>query len=293
MNENVSLKNGNKFRLYGWCGILLICFAEGALVAHRNGSVVAHYICVWTTPICWAGYLLFIDGLINKMKGSSLIYNRRKEFFIQVVLSILFWAMFEVYNFHLKNWEYMGLPENGFELYPGLAVSFGAIMPGLLMTGELIEGLRLFDRFRITKLNVSNRVVYGGIVLGFLFVMFPLLIRDDIAKYLFGLVWVGFVMIFDPIVYASKGESLLKQLEEGRLGRILSLFTAGLICGFLWEFWNYWATSKWVYKAPFTQEIKIFEMPLIGFLGFAPFAWEYFSFYNFCKLFARKKGEKA
>lgn len=280
----------NKFKLYGWAGLGLILFAEAALVFHKRGYEAAHGLCAWTTPICWAGYLLFIDSVIYKIKGNSIINNRRKEFFAQIPLSIVFWLIFEVYNLHLKNWEYMGLPvDNLFVLCIGMAVAFGAIMPGLLMTGELIEALRVFERFRITKLNVNNRVVYGGIVLGFLFVMFPLLLGENIAEYLFGFVWVGFVMIFDPIVYASKKEdSLLKDLEDGVLGRILSLFTAGLICGFLWEFWNYWSLSKWVYKAPFTQDIKIFEMPVIGFIGFAPFAWEYFTFYSFCKLFIKK-----
>ena len=95
-------------------------------------------------------------------------------------------------------------------------------------------------------------------------------------------------MIFDPIVYSSKGDSLLKDLEEGRLSRILSLFVAGYICGFLWEFWNYWSASKWVYTAPFMKDIKIFEMPVAGFLGFGPFAWEYFCFYHFCRLIQRQ-----
>ena len=100
--------------------------------------------------------------------------------------------------------------------------------------------------------------------------MAPLLISRDYARYLFGLVWTGYVMIFDPIVYSSKGDSLLKDLEEGRLSRILSLFMAGYICGFLWEFWNFWAASKWVYTAPFMKDVKIFEMPVAGFLGFGP-----------------------
>jgi len=30
--------------------------------------------------------------------------------------------------------------------------------------------------------------------------------------------------------------------------------------------------------------VRIFEMPLAGFLGFGPFAWEYFCMYEFAKL---------
>jgi hypothetical protein len=85
--------------------------------------------------------------------------------------------------------------------------------------------------------------------------------------------------LIEPIVYSSKGDSL-------------SLSTAGFICGFLWEFWNYWAPSKWIYTAPFMQELKIFEMPVAGFLGFGPFAWEYFVMYSFAWLLLRRNLDK-
>lgn len=288
MNNNFELESKRKIKGYGWIGFWLIFIAELALFLHAKGYEFAHELSIWTTPLCWCGYLMFIDSVICKIKGNSLIYNRRKEFFAQIPLSILFWVVFEVYNFHLNNWEYIGLPKDNVILCIGMGTAYGAIMPGLFLTSEFLEALHVFDKFKINKLKVNNRLIYGSIVLGFFFVMFPLLLKEEIAKYLFGLVWTGFVLIFDPIVYSSKGNSLIKDLEDGELGRILSLFTSGLICGFLWEFWNYWSAAKWIYTAPFTQDIKIFEMPVIGFLGFAPFAWEYFAFYSFCKLFVKK-----
>ena len=45
-----------------------------------------------------------------------------------------------------------------------------------------------------------------------------------------------------------------------------------MICGLLWECWNFWARSKWVYEIPFFDWAPIFEMPVAGFLGFPPFA---------------------
>jgi hypothetical protein len=56
---------------------------------------------------------------------------------------------------------------------------------------------------------------------------------------------------------------------------------AGMICGLLWEFWNFWTKSKWIYTVPFVGDIKLFEMPILGFLGFAPFALECYVMYNF------------
>lgn len=274
-------------KCHGWLGIGLICLVEFCLLTQHR-FYFAYKVSVWTTPLCWLGYVMFLDAVIFKLKGNSLLCNRRQEFYIQIPLSITFWLLFEFYNLHLVNWEYRGLPKNKIELSIGMGLAFGMIMPGMFQTTELLESLHFFDRFRISNLRISNRVIYSSIVLGFFFIMAPLLLSRDYARYLFGLVWTGYVMIFDPIVYCSKGDSLLGDLEDGRLSRILSLFTAGYICGFLWEFWNYWAASKWVYTAPFMEDVKIFEMPVAGFLGFGPFAWEYFCFYHFCKLVRKK-----
>jgi hypothetical protein len=46
------------------------------------------------------------------------------------------------------------------------------------------------------------------------------------------------------------------------------------VCGVLWETWNYWARVKWMYTVPGFESLKVFEMPLAGFLGFPPFALE-------------------
>ncbi len=283
-------KQKYEFRLHGWIGVFLILLAELGVIL-QNNFYIAHHISIWTTPLCWWGYLFLIDAIIFKLKGNSLICNRRRNFLLQLPLSIVIWLLFELYNLHLDNWKYIGLPTNPVELYLGTSLSFATIMPGLFLTAELLDTLRIFDRFHIAKLRVTNRIIYSGIVLGFFFIMAPLLVSKYYAQYLFGLVWTGFIMLLDPIAYSSNGDSLLRDLENGILKRILALFTAGFICGILWEFWNFWAASKWVYTAPFMQDIKIFEMPVVGFLGFGPFAWEYFVMYNFARLFLKRKLE--
>ncbi|MEE9584695.1 MAG: hypothetical protein V3W51_04360 [Candidatus Brocadiales bacterium] len=282
-----SIAGGGYFKGHGWVGLGLILVAESTLVL-QNEYPFARSISIWTTPICWWGYILFVDALIFKLKGNSLISTRKREFFLQLPLSVGFWLIFEIYNLHLQNWEYRGLPDNPIIRSVGLCLAFATIMPALFQTAELLMTLKVFRGFKISKLQVTNRIIYGGMVLGFLFVMTPLLVSQHHARYLFAFVWTGFVILLDPIVYSSGGESLLRDLKEGTLERILCLFVAGYLCGFLWEFWNYWAAAKWVYIAPFTPGIKIFEMPLAGFFGFGPFAWEYFAMYNFVRLFIRR-----
>jgi hypothetical protein len=61
----------------------------------------------------------------------------------------------------------------------------------------------------------------------------------------------------------------------------------GLLCGVVWEFWNYWAGAKWSYSIPFFNKWKIFEMPVLGFLGFLPFALECWVLYHLLRAIPR------
>jgi hypothetical protein len=89
--------------------------------------------------------------------------------------------------------------------------------------------------------------------------------------------WTSLVFLLDPINYWLGLPSMFRDFERGWYGRTLAAMAGGLICGFLWEFWNYWALTKWTYHLPFlgvTEQYKYFEMPLVGLLGFIPFGVE-------------------
>ena len=111
----------------------------------------------------------------------------------------------------------------------------------------------------------------------------PFFAPAEVARYLAAPVWLGFIFLLEPINQRLGGESLL--LETGpahrRLDRVINLSFSGLLCGVLWEFWNYWAQAKWVYVFPIGQGTKVFEMPLAGFLGFPVFAVECLMMFEF------------
>jgi hypothetical protein len=276
--------------MHGWVGLVLICLMQLVLVAKQLApagtwmALLTMRLTQWTTPLCWWGYLLAIDALIWKRQGHSLLCNRRHEFWQQLPLSIAFWLIFEVYNLHLDNWTYVGLPTTWWEAALGALISYATIMPGLFLTAEWLGTLGVFARFRVPPFRPGNRLLYLLMLLGFACLMGPVLVSRDVGRYLFAFVWIGFILLFEPVLYASGGNSLLRDLAEGRLARILSLVSAGYLCGILWEFWNYWATAKWVYTVPFTEDVHFFEMPLAGFLGFGPFAWEFAAMYATVRL---------
>jgi hypothetical protein len=96
-------------------------------------------------------------------------------------------------------------------------------------------------------------------------------------------IWVAFIFLVDPINAMRGYPSIFGDLGRGGWRRLWSLLASGLVCGFLWEFFNYWAISKWTYTVPYFGNIKLFEMPVLGFLGFPPFAVECWAIYIFVR----------
>ena len=111
----------------------------------------------------------------------------------------------------------------------------------------------------------------------------PFLAPPAIARYLAAPVWLGFIFLLDPINERLGGDSLSRDVREGRIDRLVNFALSGLLCGVLWEFWNYWARAKWHYTVPIMEDVKIFEIPLPGYLGFPPFAIECFTMYVFVR----------
>jgi hypothetical protein len=269
-----------RFPLHGIVGILLLVFSE----ILQFKKVEPFYS--WFYCFAWWSYILTIDAFIYRIKGNSLIMSRTREFLLMIPWSIFIWLIFEAANLSLKNWYYINLPASLLERWLGYAVAYGTVLPGLFETTELLESLGLLKESRIKKGLITSEHHAFLVLLGVVFLISSVLFPN----YCFPLIWLGFIFLLEPINNRFGGRSLLRDLEGGSPGKIYLLLVAGLICGVLWEFWNFWARSKWIYVVPFFREMKGFEMPLPGFLGFPPFAVEAYVMYNFISLFRYGRG---
>jgi hypothetical protein len=268
------------FPIHGIFGILILLLSEIFLFK----KVDPFYS--WFYCFAWWSYILIIDAMIYRLKGNSLILSRTKEFFLMIPWSLFIWLIFEAANFSLENWYYINLPHSSVERWLGYAIAYGTVLPGMFETTELLEALGFFKRAKIKKTKISPDGYTVLIILGTLCLVSSVLIPE----YFFPLIWVGFIFLLEPFNYRFGGKSLLKDLEEGKPQKIYLLLIAGLICGFLWEFWNFWAQSKWIYTVPFFQKRKGFEMPFLGFFGFPPFAVQAYIMVNFISLFRSGRG---
>jgi hypothetical protein len=268
------------FPIHGIFGIILLLLSEIFLFE----KVDPFYS--WFYSFAWWSYILIVDAVIYRLKGDSLILNRTKEFFLMIPWSIFIWLIFEAANLSLKDWYYINLPHSVVERWCGYAIAYGTVLPGLFETTELLESLDLFKKSKIKKTEISGGGHSVLILLGALCLVSSLIVPECF----FPLIWLGFIFLLEPFNYRFGGKSLLRDLEEGNPRKLYLLLVAGVICGFLWEFWNFWALSKWVYTVPFFWKGKGFEMPFLGFLGFPPFAVQAYAMYNFISLFRSGRG---
>ena len=95
------------------------------------------------------------------------------------------------------------------------------------------------------------------------------------------LVWTSLVFIFEPINYWTGRPYFLKELRHGDWRTVTALSLGALVCGLFWEMWNYYSFPKWIYHIPGLGFLRIFEMPLLGYGGYIPFALELYALKSF------------
>jgi len=95
--------------------------------------------------------------------------------------------------------------------------------------------------------------------------------------YFYPFVWGSVFFMLEPInVWLDRG-SLFDYLQEGDWRPVVALCAGALCCGFFWELWNFYSYPKWTYHTPGVGFWYIFEMPLIGYIGYLPFALELYA----------------
>jgi hypothetical protein len=328
-----------KARVTLWAGaaIILVCeallFTDVALshrgAIHSNYEYVnlplpsglltksARWVAANMTPLAWSGLLLLLDGVLACRPGGSPARRRPHHFWLLFIASIFIWCVFDLINFWVfaphHAWRYVGMPPAFADRLWGYILAFGAVVPGMLLIGQLYLSLGLFDWASIRPLSpspgtpgegrgggiaVSDKdphpnplpeyrgrgqrrarrmprwLVLVAFLAGVAMLAWPLLSRRQVTNYT---LWTSLVFLLDPINLWLGRPSMLRDWENGWFGRTLAAFAGGLTCGLLWEFWNYWALAKWVYDLPFLgalERYKYFEMPLPGLLGFIPFGIE-------------------
>ena len=287
-----------------WVGLLVILICEALLftdvhLSHRGAihttdefyalptphgslAIAARSVAINMTAIVWAGLLYLLDGVLAMFPQGSPARRRPHHFWMLWIASSFIWCVFDLINFWVfaphHAWRYIGMPPYFSQRIWGYILAFGAVVPGMLMIGQVYLNCGFFNwaRSRPWNLSPSNRKTVRIIffLVGIAMFAWPFLYPYQITNLT---LWTSLVFLLDPINLILGRPSMLGDWETGWYGRTLAAFAGGLTCGLLWEFWNYWALAKWVYDLPFLgswQRIKYFEMSALGLLGFIPFGIE-------------------
>ncbi len=263
--------------------------------------VAAAWIANWTLPglrthilffPLWAGYAIAVDGLVFRRTGTSLLARSRLKFLGLFLLSAPAWWLFELINWRTQNWFYDGR-EYFSNLYYFIhaSINFSTVMPAVFGTAELIASLS-----PVRRLERWKRVAPTGGTLAIFFAsgwaMLALLLWQPDCFFPF--VWLSVFFILEPINARVGGRTLLDYTARGDWRPVVALAGGCLVCGFFWELWNFYSYPKWIYRVPYVGFCHVFEMPILGYLGYIPFSLELFTLYHLVVRFLRgsKSGDR-
>ena len=212
----------------------------------------------------WWGYILIVDGIVALRRGSSLLTTRRHHVLPMLMWSVTFWYFFELLNLRYQNWYYVGVYKSVLLGFVFAVVCFATVLIGMFETYELLTSFKLFRRWKGKPGKLPVWVSYAVQCVGATMVTLSLVF----STYLAPLVWGSVSFLLDPWNYRRGARSVLKDFENRDYGLVARLLLAGFICGGYWEAMNFFAPQKWIYTVRGLENFKLFEMPLLGFLGF-------------------------
>jgi len=264
--------NRKSFPWWGWCGIV---FGIAVWIPAWNRFEWFEFFQLHTFTPLWFSYIVVVNALTYRRSGKCMLKDRPGRLLLLFVTSAAFWWFFEYLNRFVQNWYYTELESiSRLEYFILATLSFSTVLPAVLGTYELLKtlprlsaGLDDFTHVKIARPKLTAVIVLGIAGFG----LAGLGVWPDV---LFGLLWVSPLLIIISLQTLMGRKHRLTSLAHGDWRSVWLVALAALICGFFWEMWNWHSFSKWIYTVPYVSRFKIFEMPLLGFLGYLPFGLE-------------------
>lgn len=256
----------------GWVGLLLI------LAAWPLNWLLPGQRTAWLFFPLWLGFCLTMDGLVFLRKGTSLLTRSWRRYVGLFLISAPAWWLFELINLRTQNWIYLGtegFSPLGFFLLASL--NFSTVIPAVFGAAELAASFNFIQKIKPGLVITDQpRTVWGFFIAGWV-MLAALLVWP---KYCFTFVWIAVYFLTEPLNIWRGYANLVEGTRAGDWRKVMSLWCGVLVTAFFWEMWNFYAFPKWVYQVPFVGFLHVFEMPLLGYGGYLPFALELFALYN-------------
>jgi hypothetical protein len=278
--------------VYTWIGLLVNIFAWTSSWARLG------FWWPYTFFPLWLGFILTLDGLNVAVSGTSPLKRSKGRFVALFLFSSPFWWVFEGLNVPVQNWLYHY--DHHYSPLSNLfwtSLDFSTVLPVVMELVELVAAIPGM-RPRLAPNVVGPRLSVGAatalIALGVVLLALPFIIPQQA----FGAVWLCLIFLLDPITNRAGFKSATAHLLARDWRFFVTVPLATLICGFFWEMWNSRALPGWSYSVPYINAPPylfggpvphLFEMPLLGYLGYLPFGIELFAMYQFSLMILRMR----
>jgi hypothetical protein len=279
--EQVWQREMRSFPFHGWLGLVLTLVFW--MLNWGLSGIRTHYLFFGL----WLGFCLTVDGLTWWLRGSSMLQRSWRRFLALFLLSAPVWWLFEFFNERLQNWHYLGTETFTAPIFRLWAtLNFTTVIPAVFCASELAAGFRWIQRLRRGPVIRPTRFTtlaffFAGWIMLALLLIWP--------RWFFPFVWISVYFILEPINVWLGNRNLAQWTAKGDWRPVVSLWIGVLICGFFWELWNYYSYPKWIYAISYADWLRIFEMPLLGYGGYLPFALELYAMTHLLVGLAGKK----
>jgi hypothetical protein len=262
----------HRFPVHGWFGAGLMVFAW--VLNWSLAGLRTHYLFF---PL-WLGFCLLVDAIVFLRKGTSLLTRSWKQYVGLFLISAPVWWLFEIFNLRLENWQYQGSEFfTPFQFWLWATLNFSIVIPAVFGCAELVGSFAWIQKIGKGPVIRPNRrttlpfFLAGWIMLALMF-LWP--------RLFFPFAWLSVYFILEPLNIWLGNRSLAEWTNKGDWRPVLALWAGVLLTAFFWEMWNYFSYPKWVYHVPWGNGLHIFEMPLLGYGGYLPFALELFAMFH-------------
>ncbi len=271
-----------KFPIWFWLGLIAWGYA---LVLLWTKSMTPIWFLHWSDlPLFW-GFVLVMDGIVYKRTGgNSMISQRPQELLGIGVASAGGWMLFEYLNFFVNDdWFYPWgdiIDREVFLLY-AIVISSG-LLP---LAFQWYDFLNTFPAIRVRytdgiKITLPRWIKWILLIVA----IFGLIGSGLFPDYLFFSLWISPVLLLILVLDLTGRWTPLKSISHGNWGPTMLFALTYLIQGLLLEGQNYFsaihegdqivfteAPAYWQYNLPFVNRFHLFEMPILGYLGYLPF----------------------
>lgn len=223
----------------------------------------------------WLGGIVALNAATFARGARCSMLDRPGRWLALFGVSALFWWCFEWLNRFTSNWHYLGVTDFGALGYAAHAsVCFSTVLPAVTAAAELVGSFGVLQRTFATGPRWpglgSPRFAWALIGFGAL----ALFAAGAWPTQAYSALWSGPLALALGLSSLVSKTGVLADVARGEWRAVGTWAAAALLCGGWWELWNFHSAPKWIYTVPYVDRWHVFEMPLLGYLGYLPFGLE-------------------